>query len=82
MSATSDFYLARASENAHDAQQTELANVRERCLRSEAAWRAMAERVLQNEAARDRLAADKLVADRLETDQPVTDELVIEEATL
>lgn len=59
MSATSDFYLARAGECARDAQESKLANVRERCLRSEAAWRAMAERVLNNEAARERNEAEK-----------------------
>lgn len=45
MSATFDFYLARASESAQAAEETDLVNVRERCLRAEAAWRAMAERV-------------------------------------
>ena len=59
MSATSDFYLAQAAENARAAAATQLDNVRERCLRSEAAWLAMADRLLRNEAARDQQAADK-----------------------
>jgi hypothetical protein len=59
MSATSDFYLARAADSARDAQNTSLANVRERCLRAEAAWRAMAERLLRSEEHRTRQAAEK-----------------------
>lgn len=59
MSATSDFYLARAAQNAREAQETELANVRERCLRAEKAWRAMAERLVKSEAERARQAAGK-----------------------
>ena len=50
MSATSDFYLAQAAENARAAAATQLENVRERCLRSETAWLAMADRLLRNEA--------------------------------
>jgi len=56
MSATSDFYLARAAESARDAQATDLPNVRERCLRSEAAWRTMADRLLRSEMERERKA--------------------------
>ncbi len=59
MSATSDFYLARAEESARDAASTTLANVRERALRSEAAWRSMAERLQRGEVMRDTLAAAK-----------------------
>lgn len=59
MSATSDFYLARAAECARDAEDAELANVRERCLRAEAAWRAMAERILRSEAARNAAPVDQ-----------------------
>jgi len=59
MALSSDFYLARAAECARDAEQADLANVRERCLRSEAAWRAMAERVLKTEAARTRSATER-----------------------
>lgn len=59
MSATSDFYLARAEESARDAANTTLGNVRERALRSEAAWRSMAERLQRGEVMRDTLAAAK-----------------------
>lgn len=59
MSITRDFYLARAADSARDAADTTLENVRERCLRSEAAWRAMADRVIRGEVMRDTLAAEK-----------------------
>lgn len=59
MAAISDFYLARAAESARDAQASVLPNVRERCLRAEAAWLAMAERALKSETGRERLAIDK-----------------------
>ena len=49
MSATVDFYLTRATESAQAAKDTNLVNVRERCLRAEAAWRTMAERMLKVE---------------------------------
>jgi len=63
MTATSDFYIARADEAARDAEGAMLDNVRDRCLRSEAAWRAMADRVLRTEAARDRQLAAKSAAE-------------------
>jgi hypothetical protein len=44
MSQTLDLYLARADEAATEASQATLDNVRDRCLRSEAAWRDMADR--------------------------------------
>ena len=59
MSATSEFYTARADESARDAASATLDNVRDRCLRSEAAWRSMAERLERGEAMRDTLAAEK-----------------------
>jgi hypothetical protein len=59
MSVTSDFYLARAADCAREASETLLANVRDRCLRSEAAWRMMADRVLRSETSRSRLEAEK-----------------------
>ncbi len=59
MSATSDFYLARATESAAEARVATLANVRERCLRAEAAWQAMAERMLKSETERARAAREK-----------------------
>lgn len=59
MSATHEFYLARAAESARDASNATLDNVRERCLRAEAAWMAMADRIARGEAMRDTLAAEK-----------------------
>ena len=59
MSVTSSFYLARAVDCAREARATDLANVRERCLRAEAAWRAMAERVLRTEASRSKREAER-----------------------
>jgi len=59
MSATSDFYLARAADSARDAENATLDNVRDRCRRAEAAWLSMAGRIAQNEAMRDIVAAEK-----------------------
>jgi hypothetical protein len=59
MSATVDFYLTRADESAKAASETQLSNVRERCLRSEAAWRVMAERLMRTEAKKQQDAIDK-----------------------
>lgn len=52
MSSTSDFYLARAAECAQQASTTTLDNVRDRFLRSEKAWRGMAEQLLHTERLR------------------------------
>jgi hypothetical protein len=59
MSATSDFYLACATECAVEAQRTTLENVRERCLRSQTAWLAMADRYIRAETMRAELIANK-----------------------
>jgi hypothetical protein len=59
MSITSEFYMARAEECAREAENATLANVRERCQRSEAAWRSMADRLIRGEAMRVTLAAEK-----------------------
>ena len=59
MSATVDFYLARAAESALAATETELANVRERCLRSEPVWRVMADRQSDVEKMKERNALEK-----------------------
>lgn len=59
MSATVDFYLTRAAESAQAAQDTDLVNVRERCLRAEAAWRAIAERLIRIEEKKKRDAQEK-----------------------
>ncbi|MGE3690398.1 MAG: hypothetical protein AB7F98_03345 [Novosphingobium sp.] len=62
MSANSDFFFARAAQCAREADEAELVNVRERFLRSEAAWRGMAEQVRATEDARVRSAAEKALA--------------------
>ena len=59
MSATSDFYRARAVECAAEAHATRLDNVRERYLRSEAAWLAMADRLMRAETMRAEIIASK-----------------------
>ena len=59
MSLTSDFYLARAAESAREAAGATLENVRDRCRRSEAAWREMADRLIRSDAMRHTLAAEK-----------------------
>lgn len=59
MSITSDYYLARAAECARDAEASALENVKERCLRSQEAWLAMANRLQRGEQMRDRAAAEK-----------------------
>lgn len=52
-------FLARAAEARAQAEAATLDNVRERCLRAEAAWNAMAERAERTEAMRATLLADK-----------------------
>ena len=59
MSATSDYYRARAAEMAREASNALLDNVRERCLRSEAAWLTMAERLTHAETMRAQQVAEK-----------------------
>lgn len=57
MALSYDFIIARAEHEAREAAGARLDNVRERALRSEAAWRTMAEKLL--EAARSRELADQ-----------------------
>jgi hypothetical protein len=59
-------YLTRAAEARKDAESTTLANVRDRCLRSAAAWTEMAERAERTERMRQTLAADKAKAQAAE----------------
>ncbi len=54
-----EFFLARASEARNEAEAALLDNVRERCLRSEAAWNDMAARASRAERLRARLIAEK-----------------------
>jgi predicted secreted protein len=52
VSTTSDFYLAQAQKCAADAAAATLTQVRDRNLRSEQAWRSMADRLIRTEEAR------------------------------
>ncbi len=54
-----DFFLARAADARNEAEAAKLDNVRERCLRSEAAWNDMAARASRAERLRARLIAEK-----------------------
>jgi hypothetical protein len=58
-----DAYLARAEEARAAAEAATLENVRERCLRSEAAWREMAARVILTEKMRATSLAAKQATD-------------------
>lgn len=55
-------YLARAAEARAEAEAATLDNVRVRCLRSEAAWKAMAARAERTAKMRATLLADKAKA--------------------
>lgn len=57
MSQTFEFYDAQAIAAATQAAEAELENVRERALRSEKAWRQLADRALKVQ--RDRIARDE-----------------------
>jgi len=54
-----EFYLARAAEAKRDADASNLENVRNRCLRSEAAWSQMAARAERGDQMRAKAAAEK-----------------------
>ena len=56
MPPTAEFYRAQADQNAEAAASADLVNVRERCLRAAASWRAMAERA-------ERIMAEKQAAE-------------------
>ena len=62
MSNQHDFYLARAAEARADADAATLDNVRDRCLRSEAAWAEMAARAGRTEKMRAKTEAAKAAA--------------------
>jgi hypothetical protein len=58
-------FSARAADARADADAATLENVRDRCLRAEAAWIAMADRAARNETMRATLLAKK-AADQAE----------------
>ena len=55
-----DFYRARADQSRAEAEAATLDHVKERCLRSEAAWQTLANRAARAEEMRDKLAAEKM----------------------
>ncbi|WP_126171963.1 hypothetical protein [Altericroceibacterium xinjiangense] len=59
MSQSFEFYTARADESAGEASAAKLTNVRDRALRSEAAWRQMADRASSIEQERVTTAREK-----------------------
>ncbi|HEV2542907.1 MAG TPA: hypothetical protein VGU70_09150 [Methylobacterium sp.] len=62
MSAQHEFYLARAAEAKAAADTATLDNVRDRSLRSEAAWAAMAARAERSDKAREKIILQKASA--------------------
>ena len=60
-----EIYLARAAEARHDAESATLDNVRDRALRSEAAWADMAARAERTDKMRAKLSAEKACRDGL-----------------
>jgi hypothetical protein len=67
MSQGFEFFDERAKAAASEAKHATLENVRQRALRSEAAWREMANRALTIET--DRKASAKIKAERLAAEQ-------------
>lgn len=59
MSQNFEFYNTRANEAAAEADAATLDNVRERALRSETAWREMADRAKQMEVDRETARVDR-----------------------
>ena len=54
-----ELYLARAAEARAEAALSTLTNVRDRCLRAEAAWLSMAARAERTDRMRAKLEAEK-----------------------
>jgi hypothetical protein len=67
MSSHHEFYVARAAEARADAAAATLDNVRDRCLRSEAAWSAMAARAERSDKAREKIIIEKASAASMAT---------------
>ncbi|HJQ18061.1 MAG TPA: hypothetical protein VJ859_13810 [Allosphingosinicella sp.] len=59
MSSQKEFYQARAAEARRDAEAATLDNVRDRCLRAEAAWSGMADRAARTDRMRIKAEAEK-----------------------
>ena len=58
-----EFYITRAEEAKAAAEAAVLDNVRERCLRSEAAWSGMAARAARSDKLRAKAEAGKVAAE-------------------
>lgn len=71
MSQGFEFFDERARAAAAEADNATLENVRQRALRSEAAWRQMADRALVNE--KDRKAAALAKAERVATENAMAE---------
>lgn len=67
MSLSREFCENRAQEAADAAADATLANVRDRELRSEAAWRAMSDRIRSTEIAREAKEAERAAGRAAET---------------
>lgn len=65
MALSYEFLIQRAEQAAQEAAGSLLENVKERALRSEAAWRTMADQVLKVERNRELAQQEKLAANRL-----------------
>jgi hypothetical protein len=65
MALSFEFLIARAEQAAQEAASALLENVRERALRSEAAWRTMADRVLEVAVNRELAQQERLAAGQL-----------------
>lgn len=65
MALSYEFLIARAEQAAHEAAGSLLKNVQERALRSEKAWRTMADQVLEVTRNREQAQQDRLVVDQL-----------------
>ena len=70
MSQSVEFYTERAEEAAAEARAAQLDNVRDRALRSEAAWRQMAERLLRVEEQRRIADSVRAAAQRAAAEEP------------
>lgn len=73
----SQTFLLRAAECREQAEAATLDNVRERSLRAEAAWIAMAQRSLKGEAARDAREAAAVSAENAAVDSARPDLVAI-----
>ena len=77
MSQNFEFYNTRANEAAAEADAATLDNVRERALRSETAWREMADRAKQMEVDRETARVDR---EKRQAEMAASDDAEISEA--